>query len=73
VLGVSIAVTDLDRAQRWVERGYQQQLKRYDGALGASFLAPTQEDLGLLIEFHSSAHRATLGGCSDPKIENSVH
>jgi hypothetical protein len=57
VLGISIAVTDLDRAQRWVERGYQQQLKRYDGALGASFLAPTQDDLGLLIEFHSSIRR----------------
>jgi hypothetical protein len=28
VLGISIAVTDLDRAQRWVERGYQQQLNR---------------------------------------------
>ena len=55
VLGASIAVTDLDRAQRWVERGYQQELKRYDGALGESFLAPTQEDLGLFIEFHSSS------------------
>jgi hypothetical protein len=72
VLGVSIAVTDLDRAQRWVEHGYQQQLKRYDGALGVSFLAPTQDDLGLLIEFHSSDHRTTLRGCGDPKVENSV-
>jgi hypothetical protein len=55
VMGVSIAVTDLDRAQRWAERGYQQRLKRYDGALGPSFLAPTQDDLGMLIEFHSTA------------------
>ncbi|MDT7810888.1 MAG: hypothetical protein QOJ42_804 [Acidobacteriaceae bacterium] len=47
VLGVSIAVTDLDRAQRWVERGYQQQLKRYDGALGVSFLAPNARRSGI--------------------------
>lgn len=53
VLGVSIGVTDLDRAKRQVERGYEKKLPGYPGVLGASFLAPTQDDLGLLIEFHA--------------------
>ncbi|MFC5742075.1 VOC family protein [Dyella tabacisoli] len=53
VLGVSIGVADLDRAKRRVERGYEKELARYSGALGDSFLAPTQDDLGLLIEFHA--------------------
>jgi hypothetical protein len=58
VIGVSIAVTDLNRAQRWVERGYQQKLRRYDGAQGTSFLAPTQGDLGMFIEFHATTRTA---------------
>jgi len=53
VLGVSIGVADLDRAKRWVERGYERELASYSGSLGQSFLAPTQDDLGLLIEFHA--------------------
>ena len=67
VLGVSISVTDLDRAQRWVERGYEAKLDRYDGALGKSFLAPTQDDLGLFIEFHSPALAGTTAGCGDSR------
>jgi hypothetical protein len=62
VLGISIAVTDLGRAQRWVERGYEQKLDDYDGALGKSFLAPTQSDLGLFVEFHGA--KATGESCS---------
>jgi hypothetical protein len=53
ILGVSIAVADLGRAQRLVERGYEQALTRYSGLLGDSFLAPTRDDLGMLVEFHA--------------------
>jgi len=52
ILGVSYGVTDLGRAQRWVERGYEHKLATYRGISGESFLAPTQDDLGLSIEFH---------------------
>lgn len=53
VLGVSFGVADLGRAQRWVERGYERKLATYKGLSGESFLAPTQDDLGLSIEFHA--------------------
>ena len=53
ILGVSIGVADLGRAQRWVERGYERKLAVYPGLSGESFLAPTREDLGLSIEFHA--------------------
>lgn len=53
VLGVSIGVVDLDRAKRQVERGYEKELASYRGLQGDSFLAPTHDDLGLLIEFHA--------------------
>jgi len=53
VLGVSFGVTDLGRAQRWVERGYERRLATYRGLSGDSFLAPTRDDLGLSIEFHA--------------------
>ncbi|HUB88099.1 MAG TPA: VOC family protein [Dyella sp.] len=53
ILGVSFSVADLGRAQRWVERGYERKLTTYRGLSGESFLAPTQDDLGLSIEFHA--------------------
>ncbi|HEV7778956.1 MAG TPA: VOC family protein [Luteibacter sp.] len=53
VLAVSIGVTDVDRAKRWAERGYEQELPAYCGSLGRAFLAPAQDDLGLLVEFHA--------------------
>ena len=53
ILAVSYAVDDLGRAQRWVERGYERRLTTYTGLSGESFLAPTQDDLGLSIEFHA--------------------
>ena len=53
ILGVSFGVTDLARAQRWAERGYEQKLATYRGLSGESLLAPTQDDLGLSIEFHA--------------------
>jgi hypothetical protein len=52
ILGISLAAADLGRAQRWVERGYERKLARYRGLSGDSFLAPTRDDLGMLIEFH---------------------
>lgn len=65
VLGVSIGVADLGRAQRWVERGYEQSLTTYRGLSGQSFLAPTRDDLGLSIEFHAmQAGRAPCAGAS---------
>lgn len=53
ILGISYGVTDLGRAQRWVERGYERKLATYHGVSGESVLAPTQDDLGLSIEFHA--------------------
>jgi hypothetical protein len=53
VLGVSFGVSDLGRAQRWVERGYERRLATYRGLWGDSVLAPTRADLGLSIEFHA--------------------
>jgi hypothetical protein len=53
VLGVSVGVADFNQAKRRVERGYEKELAGYRGVLGDSFLAPTQDDLGLLIEFHA--------------------
>ncbi|MDO1527874.1 VOC family protein [Fulvimonas sp. R45] len=53
VLGVSFGVSDLGRARRWVERGYERKLATYRGLSGESFLAPTRDDLGLSIEFHA--------------------
>lgn len=67
VLGISIAVADLERAQRWVERGYEQKLDKYDGALGRSFLAPTLSDLGLFVEFHASGAKTTAASCGDSR------
>lgn len=56
VLGVSFGVVDLGRAQRWVERGYERKLPTYRGVWGDSVLAPTQEELGLSVEFHAIHH-----------------
>ncbi|MGO4259396.1 VOC family protein [Lysobacter sp. TAB13] len=64
LLGLSIGVADLDIAKRQVERGYETQLSGYRGALGEAFLAPTQSDLGLLIEFHASSKAAAACGGS---------
>jgi hypothetical protein len=62
ILGVSFAVADLGRAQRWAERGYERKLPTYRGWFGESVLAPTQDDLGLSIEFH--AMRADGSPCA---------
>lgn len=62
VLGVSVGVADLDTARRRVERGYEQPLASYAGVLGKSFLAPTRNDLGMLIEFHAAAGTTTACG-----------
>ena len=64
VLGVSIGVADLDRAERRVERGYEQELARYKGVLGDSFLAPTRDDLGMLIEFHALPRTGASKACA---------
>ena len=66
VLGVSFGVVDLGRAQRWVERGYERKLATYRGLSGESFLAPTQDDLGLSIEFH--AMQAGGSPCAGARI-----
>lgn len=66
ILGVSVAAADLGRAQRWVERGYERRLTRYAGLSGPSVLAPTLDDLGLLIEFHGPS-KAGTGPCGSGK------
>ncbi|MGG6461452.1 VOC family protein [Solilutibacter silvestris] len=55
IIGASVAVADLARAQRLVERGYEHPVKRYSGTFGQSFLAPTRDDLGILLEFHAAS------------------
>ncbi|MEI7037197.1 VOC family protein [Fulvimonas yonginensis] len=66
VLGVSFGVSDLGRAQRWAERGYQRKLTTYRGLSGESVLAPTQADLGLSVEFHAtSPGRLPCAGASE--------
>jgi hypothetical protein len=64
ILGVSFAVAELGRAQRWAERGYEQKLATYRGLWGESVLAPTQADLGLSIELH--AIQADRSPCPAP-------
>ena len=54
MFGVSIGVEDLGLAKRRVERGYETTLDDYHGLLGESFLAPTENDLGLMMEFHAA-------------------
>lgn len=54
VLAVGIGVADLGRAQRWVERGYERKIARHRGMAGDAFLAPTWDDLGMLVEFHAA-------------------
>ncbi|MBS0199444.1 MAG: VOC family protein [Proteobacteria bacterium] len=54
IIGASVAVADLGRAQRLIERGYEHSVRRYSGTFGPSFLAPTRDDLGMLLEFHAA-------------------
>ena len=68
ILGVDVAVADIDAARRRVGRGYGASLASYHGLFGESFLAPTQDDLGLLIEFHAAPERTAAAAC--PKVEN---
>ena len=55
VLGIDVAVADIETARRRVARGYEVGLASYRGLFGSSFLAPTRGDLGMLIEFHASS------------------
>ena len=50
---ISVETGDLGRAQRIVRRGYGSAVETYAGPFGQSFMAPTQGDLGLRIEFHA--------------------
>jgi hypothetical protein len=62
VVGASVEVADLGRAQRLVERGYERPVTRYAGPFGQSFAAPTHDDLGMTIEFHAP-RRPGIGAC----------
>lgn len=53
VLGVSVEVSDLQLAQAITGRGYGRLPQIYGGPFGSAVLAPTQDDLGLFIEFHA--------------------
>ena len=63
VLGIDVAVADLDAARLRIARGYETQLAAYRGLFGTSFLAPTRNDLGLLVEFHVPAAQAGSLAC----------
>jgi hypothetical protein len=54
VLGVSIAVANLEAAATAARRGFAGTSAPYAGAFGRSVLAPAQDDLGILVEFHDS-------------------
>jgi hypothetical protein len=55
IFAVSIAVADLGRARRRVERGYGKRLETYAGLWGRAFEAPADAEIGLAVEFHASA------------------
>ncbi|MGN2246413.1 VOC family protein [Frateuria sp. GZRR35] len=57
VIGVDVSVMDVDLARRRVARGYETDVAAYDGLFGRSFLAPSREDLGMLVEFHAAQTR----------------
>jgi hypothetical protein len=59
VFGIDVAVADLDAARRRVERGYETGLATYPGLSGTAFLAPTRDDLGMLVQFHAQPTGAT--------------
>jgi hypothetical protein len=52
VLGISIEVASLEVAAARIANGYGSRPDRYRGPFGASILARSEEDLGLLVEFH---------------------
>ena len=54
VVGISLEVTDLAAASDVISDGYGLSPQRYEGPFGESVMAPSQEDLGLLIEFHAA-------------------
>lgn len=55
IVGLSVAVADLMAAERHVRAAYPTTGPRYAGTLGDSVLSPTEDTLGLFIEFHAGA------------------
>lgn len=68
VFGIDVAVADLEAARRRVARGYETDLPTYPGLAGTAFLAPTQDDLGMLVQFHA-APAATAAAATCPAID----
>lgn len=58
VLGVSVEVESLEVAAAAVTRGYGVPPRRYRGPFGHSLLARSEEDLGMLVEFHGRERTA---------------
>ncbi len=52
VLGISVEVEDLEGARAIVARGYGVVPQRRPGPFGEAVIAPSQDDLGLFVEFH---------------------
>ncbi|WP_363796710.1 VOC family protein [Lysobacter firmicutimachus] len=73
LLGVSIAVADLQQARWRVERGYETRLPGYRGAWGEAFLAPTVDDLGLLVEFHAAPQAGPACGNAGHSLRAQNH
>jgi len=51
IIGVSIEVTDLDKAISWVEAHSGRKLEPYDGFYGRSILIPPDLTHGVWMEF----------------------
>ena len=52
VVGMSIEVSNLGAAEQLIEERLEQDLARHQGRFGTSFLVPSLEPLGVLLEFH---------------------
>jgi 4-hydroxyphenylpyruvate dioxygenase-like putative hemolysin len=53
IYAVSVAVADLNRAERIIKRGYGRAVARYLGPLGEAISTPSTES-GLVVEFHQA-------------------
>jgi hypothetical protein len=51
LMGISLEVTDLERARQVVERGLGERFAPYDGLVGRSFRVPAARAKGVHLEF----------------------
>lgn len=53
IIGLRIETRNLKRAHSHIQRAYDSKLEIYPASLGEAFIAPTLDELGLVLEFHS--------------------